>query len=418
MTRPVDRATTDPDATSARGTTQRVERPTTTARVAEILRGSSGSVLVRGGGTHRDWAGRVRDPDLLLDSTGLRGVLTYNPADMTASVRAGTTLRQLQDHLATNNQWLALDPPAATAGATIGGLLAAGDSGPSRLRYGGIRDLVIGVTLVLADGTMARAGGHVIKNVAGYDLAKLVHGSLGSLAVITEVVVRLHPRPERSITVAGAADAAQATAASLAIAASPLEPAAVEWLSEDGGTLLVRTDGTAVHVDASSRRLADLLAGLGVAGVALSPEDAATVWAAHTAAVLGGDCDGDLDGEGETVTRVAGRPSDVAGIVDSATRAARRAGVGVGVVSGTAAGMHTVRFSGGTPEGQAAAFGELRERALALGASVLLRQRPAEVDALVDPLGPPPPTAPLLKAIKARFDPGGRLAPGRFHPWY
>ena len=241
------------------------ERPATTAEVAGVLRQTSGSVLVRGSGTHAQWAGRVFDPDLVLDTTGLRGVLTYNPSDMTASVRAGTRLTDLQDHLAGNNQWLALDPPAAGAGATVGGLLAAGDSGPSRLRYGGIRDLVIGVTLVLADGTVARAGGHVIKNVAGYDLAKLVHGSLGSLAVITEVVVRLHPRPGGSITAAGTANPAQATAACSAIAASPVEPAAVEWMSApNGGTLLVRLDGGAAHLDASSRQLTELLQGSGI----------------------------------------------------------------------------------------------------------------------------------------------------------
>lgn len=126
---------------------QDVQRPGTVAEAAQLLRDSTGSVLVRGGGTKLGWAGRVSDPDLLLDTTDLAGVLTHNPGDMTASVRAGTTLDTLQDHLAESGQWLALDPPSAANGATLGGLLAAGDSGPSRLRYGGLRDLVIGVTL-------------------------------------------------------------------------------------------------------------------------------------------------------------------------------------------------------------------------------------------------------------------------------
>ncbi|MCY7343594.1 MAG: FAD-binding oxidoreductase, partial [Pseudonocardia sp.] len=198
-----------------------VARPATVAETAAVLGDSAGTVLVRGGGTKLDWAGRVPDPDLVLDTTGLTGVLTHNPGDMTASVRAGSTLTALQEHLAASGQWLALDPP--DAGATLGGLLAAGDSGPSRLRYGGLRDHVIGVTLVLADGTVARSGGHVIKNVAGYDLAKLMYGSLGSLAVVAEVVLRLHPRPAASLTITGPADAAHATAAVLALAASPLE---------------------------------------------------------------------------------------------------------------------------------------------------------------------------------------------------
>lgn len=386
------------------------ERPRSTAEAADVLRETSGSVLLRGGGTHAEWAGRVPQPDLVLDTTGLQGLLTHNPADMTASVRAGTTLRTLQEHLAGSGQWLALDPPAATTGATVGGLLAAGDSGPSRLRYGGIRDLVIGVTLVLADGTVARSGGHVIKNVAGYDLAKLVHGSLGSLALIAEVVVRLHPLPQSSITTTGTADAAQATAACVAMAASPLEPAAVEWMSGQAGTLLVRMEGTPVHVEVSSGRLADLLGGLGIGTSMLSEKVAAGAWAAHAAAVLGTD--------EETVARISGLPSEVGDLAGRAAQAARRAGVQADLVSSAAVGLTTVRFRGGTPQGHAGAFAELRDWALSRGASVLLRQRPDAVDGLLDPLGPPPSTAPLLRAIKTRFDPAGRLAAGRFQPWY
>ncbi|MDQ3103832.1 MAG: FAD-binding oxidoreductase, partial [Actinomycetota bacterium] len=205
--------TTTPGETAASG---RVEAPGTLTEVSALLGGTTGTLLVRGAATKLDWAGRVTDPDLVVDTAALQGMLTHNPADMTASVRAGTPLQVLQETLAEEGQWLALDPPSASVGATVGGLLAAGDSGPSRLRYGGLRDLVIGVTLVLADGTLARAGSHVIKNVAGYDLSKLVHGSLGSLAVIAEVIVRLHPRPPASATAVGPADAAQATAATLA----------------------------------------------------------------------------------------------------------------------------------------------------------------------------------------------------------
>ncbi len=387
------------------------ERPRTTSEVAEVLRTTSGTVLIRGAGTHRDWAGRADPPDLVLDTTALNGVLTHNPADMTASVRAGTPLLDLQQHLASDNQWLALDPPAGAAGATVGGLLAAGDSGPSRLRYGGIRDLVIGVTLVLADGTVARAGGHVIKNVAGYDLAKLLHGSLGSLAVIAEVVVRLHPRPAGSVTLVASADAERVTAASLAVAAGPLEPAALEWISgADGGTVMIRLDGPAVDIEASAARLTELLARVGIRLSALSATDAHTAWAEHGAAVLGDD--------GDTVTRISGRPGDTAELVAAALAASRRAEVDVAIVSSAAAGVHTIRFHGGAPEVHARAFADVREHAVSRGASVLLRQRPPEVDAALDPLGPAPSTAPLLRAVKASLDPAGRFAPGRFRPWY
>ncbi len=389
----------------------RTERPETVAAAAELLRDSAGTVLFRGGATKLDWAGRVDAPDLVLDTTGLRGVLTHNPADLTASVRAGTTLAEVQEHLAGAGQWLALDPPSATRGATVGGLLATGDSGPSRLRYGGLRDLVIGVTLVLADGTVARSGGHVIKNVAGYDLAKLVHGSLGSLALVAEVVVRLHPLPTGSVTLVGQADAGQATAAALSLAASPLEPRAVEWLSDGAaGRLLVRHDGTPAVVDAAERGLRPLLAGLGIGVDTVSASDAAQLWQTHTDAVLGGP--------DETVLRVAGLPSGLAAVAGSAQAAAQRAGLEVQVVSSPLLGMHTVRLSGPSAPSHAEALTELRQRLLADGASVLLRQRPDGVDALVDALGPPPTTAALLRRIKAEFDPAGRCAPGRFTPWY
>ncbi len=211
--------------------TGRIERPDDLTETAQILTQTSGSVLIRGAGTKQDWGGRVKDPDLVLDTTAMDQVLTHNPGDMTVAVQAGIPLTTLQEHVSGDNQWVALDPASASVGATVGGLLSAGDAGPSRLQYGGMRDLVIGATVVLADGSVARSGGHVIKNVAGYDLAKLLHGSLGTLALIGEVVLRLHPKPSTRLTVLASADAEQATAAALALAARPLEPASVEWVS-------------------------------------------------------------------------------------------------------------------------------------------------------------------------------------------
>lgn len=391
------------------------ERPGTLTETAELLRDTAGPVLVRGGGTKLDWAGRVDPPELVLDTTGLRGVLTHNPADLTASVRAGTSLAELQDSFAGAGQWLALDPASGTVGATVGGLLATGDSGPSRLRYGGLRDLVIGVTLVLADGTLARSGGHVIKNVAGYDLAKLVYGSLGSLAVVAEVVVRLHPRLPASVTTVGPADAATATAAALALMASPLEPTAVEWVSDAGSTgevgqLYVRTDGTPGSVAEADQRVRDLLAGLGVEGQPLPGDLAAQLSDEHARAVLGG--------EQETVLRVSGRPSEVGDLVADAARTAQRAGLALQVVSSVALGLTTLRLGGEDPGAHVEATTGLRDRASAAGASVLLRRRHPGVEGRLDDLGPAPSTVDLLRAVKAQFDPGGRLAPGRFRPWY
>lgn len=398
------------DATTRSGS--QVERPSSVAEAAACLRDTSGSVLFRGAGTSLDWGGTVVETDLTLDTGALSGVLDHTAADMTAAVKAGTPLAVLQDELAGHGQWLALDPPTQGAGATLGGLLSAGDSGPSRLRYGNLRDLVIGVTLVLADGTVARSGGHVIKNVAGYDLAKLVHGSLGSLALIAEVVVRLHPRPVEQVTTAGRADARQAAAAAGAIAASALEPTAVEWVQDDddGGRLLVRSVGSPVAVAAAVAQLRALLAGVGVAASRCPPEEASQLWAAHERAVTGDD--------GDTVLRISTLPTDLAGTAEHASRCASAAGLTFRLVSSAALGVHTVRLSGDDPQAVAAGVSEVRQHVLDRGGSVLLRRRPADVDARVDPLGPPPSSVELLRRVKAQFDPTGRCAPGRFKPWY
>ena len=144
-----------------------------------------------GGGTKLD---RSADSvDVELSTAGLDRILEHNAGDLTAVLQAGVPLARAQEVFAAEGQMLALDPPGE--GATIGGVVATADSGPLRHRYGGVRDLVIGVTVALSDGTVARSGGKVIKNVAGYDLAKLVAGSWGTLGVILEVVVRLHPIP-------------------------------------------------------------------------------------------------------------------------------------------------------------------------------------------------------------------------------
>src|SRR3954452_23479198 len=222
-----------------------VLRPQDLDEAQAAVRDTTGPLQIAGAGTAATWAGLLAPVDAVVDTTALTGVITHNPGDMTVAVRAGTPLAALHDELAEHAQHVSLDAARIAEGATVGGLLATADAGPAALVFGSLRDLVIGVTLVLADGTVARAGGHVIKNVAGYDLAKLVHGSYGAFGVLAEVVLRLHPVPKGSTTIAVpcALDAAAELAAR--ILGGPHEPAALEWMDGDGaGTLLVRLDGT------------------------------------------------------------------------------------------------------------------------------------------------------------------------------
>jgi glycolate oxidase FAD binding subunit len=171
--------------------------PANTQQVSEIMRYASErgiSVAPVGGGTKQTWGG-VTKADVRLDLARLNRVLEHPWQDLTCTVQAGCSWQQMQEALAKYGQFVALDPLWPER-ATVGGILSTNDSGALRHRYGSLRDLVIGMTLVLADGTIARSGGRVVKNVAGYDLCKLVTGSFGTLAVITEATFRLHPLPQ------------------------------------------------------------------------------------------------------------------------------------------------------------------------------------------------------------------------------
>jgi glycolate oxidase FAD binding subunit len=175
--------------------------PANTQQVSEVLRLANENRLTVtpiGGGTKLSW-GSPTQTNIRLDLTRLNRVIEHPWQDLTCTVQAGCTWQQLEQTLAKHGQFVALDP-LWTEQATVGGILATNDSGSLRHRYGSLRDLVIGMTLVLADGTIARSGGKVVKNVAGYDLCKLVTGSFGTLAVITEATFRLHSLPQHAQT--------------------------------------------------------------------------------------------------------------------------------------------------------------------------------------------------------------------------
>src|SRR5712692_7631628 len=182
--------------------------PGTEKELAEVLRLSNEAglaVIPRGGGTKPRWGNPPSRADLILSTARLSAIIEHAWADLTVTVEAGCTIQRLQETLAQHGQRLALDPlwPEKT---TVGGVLSTNDSGGLRLRFGALRDLIIGVTIALPDGTLASSGGKVVKNVAGYDLPKLVTGALGTLGVITRAVFRLHPLPRntRSFSISAA----------------------------------------------------------------------------------------------------------------------------------------------------------------------------------------------------------------------
>jgi glycolate oxidase FAD binding subunit len=240
------------------------ESPGSVSEAAELLRtlGQAGRPLyVRGGGTKLGWAPGHAKFEVAVETAGLNRVLEHNTGDFTAVLEAGVPLQVAQEQFAATGQMLALDPPLMDGRATIGGVLATADSGPRRHRYGGVRDLVLGVTVVLSDGTVAKSGGRVIKNVAGYDLGKLFAGSCGTLGLVASVAVRLHPLPAATATLrAQSDDPVRLAAAAAHLAGLPIEADCLDVAWEAGqGQLLVRFAGaTAAERAAHTRELVDL----------------------------------------------------------------------------------------------------------------------------------------------------------------
>jgi glycolate oxidase FAD binding subunit len=233
------------------------------AQAIQLLSHYPLTILPYGGGTAINFGGLPGQIDVILNTTELHTILEHEAPDLTCHVEAGIKLADLQEQLATKGQYLALDPPNS-AQSTIGGLLATNMSGPKRLRYGTARDLVIGLRVILSTGEIARSGGKVVKNVAGYDLNKLYIGSFGTLGVIVEANFKLQPLPESERTLIFTfTNSIDAMRTALDLLQSPLTPSAIELISSkmqsgphgfthilpnDGYTLAVNFEGSTISI--------------------------------------------------------------------------------------------------------------------------------------------------------------------------
>jgi glycolate oxidase FAD binding subunit len=318
---------------------------------------------------------------------------------MTAEVGAGMPLARLQEELAGAGQWLALDPPYE--GQTVGGIMAAGDAGPRRLRYGTVRDLVIGSAFVLPDGTLSHSGSHVIKNVAGFDTTRLLTGSLGTLGLIAQVIVRLHPLPAASATVRVPAGIADASGLALALAASPIEPSAVTW---HDGTMLVRLEGGEDGVAAAVPLTRELAGSRGLDTDTIEGDDEAAAWTGIGAATAGRD--------DAAVARAGTLQDRLPAVADALTRAASEHGAEASLVAELCVGVATASVTGDDPGVVVRAW---REAVEGLGGTVSVRRAPPGVE--VPAWGSPPSAVALMRRVKAQLDPDGRFGPGRFAPW-
>ncbi len=213
-------------------TPSKIFSPESIQHVSEIVASERGSIVPFAAGTQIEFGNPLRRADCAIDLSRLSRITEYHPADLTVHVEAGVTLRDLQRALLENNQFLPLDPWNGPS-ATIGGIVAANAQGPFRAT-GTIRDWVIGIRVVEADGRVSKAGGRVVKNVTGYDLQKLYTGSLGTLAIIVEVSLKLRANFARTATAIARLDtAAEAASIVASIRKSPLQPVACEWIGSD-----------------------------------------------------------------------------------------------------------------------------------------------------------------------------------------
>jgi glycolate oxidase FAD binding subunit len=369
-------------------------------QIAKILRfaDSNGiAVTTRGSGTKQAWGNAV-EAGIRLDVGRMNELREHPWQDMTCTVDAGCTWSVMQAELARHGQMVALDPLWPEQ-ATVGGIVAANDGGSLRIKYGGLRDLIIGMTVVLANGTIAKTGGKVVKNVAGYDLHKLMTGSFGTLGVITEVNFRLHPLEANSQTwTAHASDPLKFERPLRALLDSQLTPSSVQFrLNSQDCALDVRVAAPAECMAEHATKLAKIFDSMD-----LMPS-AESVWQARQ------KLHETLDA---LVLKISTLPSDLCLLASELQDWAAKKQMSA-VVAAQANGLITVALRS-SPDAAISLVEHLRERLSQSGGSVVALQMPGTIRGTLDPWGWESNALPLMKEIKRRFDPNRILNPGRF----
>jgi glycolate oxidase FAD binding subunit len=371
------------------------------------------AVAFVGGGTDLELGAPPSRLDVVLRTRRLARIREHAPSDQIVAVEAGMTIAALQRALAPHGQRLALDPPEPER-ATVGGVVAANAFGPRRTRYGAVRDVVIGVTLVRADGVVARGGGKVVKNVAGFDLPRLLCGSLGTLGLVAEVVFRVHPLPEVSVTaVFDGLAGVDVQGAVPALRALAVEPTAVAAFAEGARfRLAVRFEGFAPGVRDQVERVLAATPG----GARLEGAEEAALWARHDA----------LRSAGTVRAKATFAPAALAVALDAlaplrdvlGARDDRAQEGGAARAPVTVYPTIGVAFVGGEVRevnAAAAAVASARAGLAPLGhGALVLGAAPAALRARSDVWGPPPPGIDVMRRLKRELDPDARLAPGRF----
>lgn len=384
-----------------------VVEPGSEREAASLLRFASEaglSVIPRGGGTKLCWGNPPASADVILSLRRMNRVLEHAWADLTVTVEAGCTLGQLQKALAKHGQRLAADPLWPER-ATVGGVLSANDTGALRLSHGGLRDLIIGVTLALADGTLAKSGGKVVKNVAGYDLPKLATGALGTLGVITQAIFRVHPQPADARTLSlEVENQSEMQRVILDLLGSNLPCAAIQARLAGGKrpTIDIGLEGSDTGLSAQETAIRGLLhpktISLGNAEVWLARQE---LWTASR-------------GDG-AIAKVSVLPSQLGAVAASLERLAEtRRARWRAVLQATGIGWVRLETADEDRAGiPLAILGELRAEIAAGGGSLTVLRAPSGAGT-TDVWGDAGDALPLMARLKQQLDPQRTLNPGRF----
>jgi glycolate oxidase FAD binding subunit len=390
-----------------------VDEPETPAAFAETLARAARERLqtvIRGGGTKIDWGRPPSRIDLVVSTARLNQLVAHRHGDLTVTVQSGMRLSDLNATLRRHGQWLPVE--SAFEDATVGGIVATNDSGPSRYRHGTPRDLVIGITLALTDGRLVKSGGTVVKNVAGYDLGKLISGSHGTLAAIVDVTFKLLPIPAASATLMGLygePDAAALTRDVAALASSQIEPAAFEvsMVSSELAPykLYLRIATSPAATDAQIAAARALVSGETHIVPTSSPETVAgmpveeALWRKY----------GETPWRGDAAVRFSWLPARLPQVLALVGEIQHLDDVGA-TLTARVSGSGLLRLSA-APRGLIGAITRLRA-SREIGHVVVLRA-PLEVKQAVDVWGPPLDSDRVMRSLKQMFDPAGILNAGR-----
>ncbi|HEY9878535.1 MAG TPA: FAD-binding oxidoreductase [Leptolyngbyaceae cyanobacterium] len=396
---------------------QVVVYPQTQAQLAETIACAEKNrwrVLTCGNGSKLAWGGLAEGIDLVVSTRYLNRLIDHAVGDLTVTAEAGLTLAQLQQTLAAANQFLALDP-AYPDQATLGGIVATADAGSWRQRYGSVRDMLIGVSFVRYDGQIAKAGGRVVKNVAGYDLMKLLTGSYGTLGVISQVTFRTYPTQEASQTVVFSGEAKAIQALSQTLRLSSLTPVALDVLSpalmarldqDNGFGLAARFQSITAGVEEQVQRLLDM--GQGLSNRVLTGDADQRLW--QLSSLLFDEEVAGTQGEdlpAKAIAKVGILPEAAVGLLEFLDSLVG----GLGRIHASS-GVGHIRLDGSAVS--EAVLTKVRSHCEAANGYLTLLEAPLALKQAVDVWGYTGNALELMRRLKQQFDPGRLLSPGRF----